>query len=87
VIASIVIGISLVAILILFLFHQWFLRKFVALGYGISIKSQSDFEAYLARLDKSLAEFTRLQPRWCFLDFALFVLVAIQMLLLVLATW
>jgi hypothetical protein len=86
-IATIVIGISLVAILLLFLFHHWFLRKYVALGYGISIKSQSDLDAYSGRLDKSLAEFTRLQPWWRFLDFALFVLVAIQIALLAFAAW
>ena len=86
VIAPIVISISLVAMLLLFLFHHWLLRKYVAVGYGISIKSRSDLHAYLARLDKSLAEFSRLQPRWRFLDFALFMLVAIQMLLLVFAT-
>jgi hypothetical protein len=87
VIATFVIGISFVAMLILFLSHHWFIRKYVALGYGISIKSWSDLHAYNARLEKSKAEFSRLQPRWRFLDFALFVLVAIQMLLLILATW
>jgi hypothetical protein len=87
VIAPIVIGISLVAMLLLFLSHHWFLRKYVAIGYEISIKSQSDLHAHLARLDKSLAEFSRLMPWWRFLDFALFVLVVIQILLLILATW
>jgi hypothetical protein len=87
-IAAIVIGISLVVILILFLLYLWFLRLFDALGYTkISIKSQSDLEAYWARNDQFLAEFGRLKPWRRFLDWLLLGLVVIQMLLLAFAAW
>ena len=74
--------------LILFLHYHWFLRVYDDLGYHkISIKSQSDLEDYWAHNDTSLAEFSRLKPCRRFLDFLLFVLVAIQMLLLGFAAW
>jgi hypothetical protein len=58
------IGISLVAMLILFLHYLWFLRLYDDLRYTkISIKSQRDLDAYWARKDKSLTEFSRLK-RW-----------------------
>jgi hypothetical protein len=58
-IAAIVIGISFVTMSILFLHYRWFLRLFDALGYTkISITSESDLEAYWARNDKFLTEFT-----------------------------
>jgi hypothetical protein len=86
--ATIVIGISLLAISILFLHYHWFLRLYDALGYTkISIKSQRDLDAHWADTDRSLADFSRLKPWRRFLDSFLFVLVAIQMLLLIFGTW
>jgi hypothetical protein len=87
-IATIVIGISLVCMSILFLHHHWFLRLYDALGYTkISIQSHSDLDAYWTRNEQSFAEFRR-RKRWRrFLDTLLYVLVAIQMLLLVFAAW
>ena len=82
------IGISLVAMLILFLHYLWFLRLYDDLGYTkISIKSQRDLDAYWAHNDKSVTEFSRLKRWRRFLDSFLFVLVTIQMALLVRATW
>jgi hypothetical protein len=65
--------------LILFLLYHWLLRMLNALGYSkISIKSQSDLDAYWARNDKFSAEFSRLGPWRRFLDLLLFLLVVIQ---------
>ena len=74
--------------LILFLHYLWFLCLYDDLGYTkISIKSQRDLDAYWAHNDKSVTEFSRLKRRRRFLDLVLFVLVAIQIALLVRATW
>jgi len=86
--ATIVIVISFVVMLILFRLYLWSLRLFDVLGYTkISIKSQSDLKAYWATNEESMAEFTRLKPWRRFLDWFLFGLIALQMLLLAVAAW
>jgi hypothetical protein len=86
--AAIVIGISFVVMSIIFLHHRWFLRMFDALGYGkISIKSQSDLDDYWAANDRLLAKVSRLKPWRRSLDWLLFGLIGLQMLLLTLAAW
>jgi hypothetical protein len=87
-IASIVIGISLVCMSILFLHHYWFLRLYDTLGYTkISIKSHSDLDAYWNSNEQSFAEVSRLKRWRRSFDTLLYALVAIQMVLLIFATW
>ncbi len=87
-IATIVMGLTLISALVLFLQHHWLLQMFDVLEYTkISIRSREDLERHHAQTEAALVRFKGRRYWRRRMDYGLFVFAGMQILLLAFSGW